>query len=96
MLTAPCVHAGFEAMVAMENARPRGKANGGNMIVAQPSERSLLSCLLARLQVCVRDFVCANGLCVCACLSAPCCPACVQGSCRCVMTYGSLNRVVRV
>eukprot|EP00955_Chlamydomonas_euryale_P052586 355210-Chlamydomonas_euryale.AAC.1 len=41
---------GFEAAVAAENATPRGRANGGAMLVAQPSERSLLTCLLARLQ----------------------------------------------
>lgn len=42
---------GFEAAVAKENAGPRGRANGGNMLSAQPSERALLTCLLARMQV---------------------------------------------
>ena len=42
---------GFEAAVLAENATPRGKTNGGNMLVLQTSERALLTCLLARLQV---------------------------------------------
>lgn len=41
---------GFEGLVARENASPRGKANGGNMIMTQPNERALLTCLLTRLQ----------------------------------------------
>lgn len=40
----------MEAAAASENATPRGKANGGNMVVLTASERALLSCLLARLQ----------------------------------------------
>lgn len=37
--------------MAQENGSVRGQVNGGAMLTTQPSERSLLTCLLARLQV---------------------------------------------
>jgi DNA polymerase alpha subunit A len=40
---------GFEAAVAAENASPRGRLNGGQMVATAPNERALLSLLLARL-----------------------------------------------
>jgi hypothetical protein len=46
-----CVRAGLEGAVAAENDTLRGRANGGSMIMLQASERSLLNCLLAKLQV---------------------------------------------
>ncbi|KAG2444014.1 hypothetical protein HYH02_009213 [Chlamydomonas schloesseri] len=48
--------AGMEAAAAAENATPRGRANSGPanangpLVALQASERSLLTCLLARLQ----------------------------------------------
>lgn len=63
--------AGLEAAVAAENASPRGAANGGNMISLQASERSLLTCLLAKMQV--RACACVAGVlevCIHACVRA--------------------------
>ncbi len=45
----------FEAAAATENKGPRGRLNGGNMLLLQPNERSLLTALLARLQVRASD-----------------------------------------
>ncbi len=42
---------GFKEAAEAENRGARGRANGGNMVVVQPSERQLLTALLARLQV---------------------------------------------
>jgi hypothetical protein len=41
--------AGFEQLVASENASLRGRLNGGAMLATAPNERALLGCLLARL-----------------------------------------------
>ena len=42
---------GYEAAAAADNASPRGRLNGGGMVLPQPNERALLGCLLAKLQV---------------------------------------------
>jgi DNA polymerase alpha subunit A len=42
--------AGFEASVAADNASPRGRLNNGTMVTTCPNERTLLGCLLAKLQ----------------------------------------------
>ncbi len=53
---------GMEAAAASENATPRGKANGGNMVVLTASERALLSCLLARLQSLDADVLAGHNV----------------------------------
>jgi hypothetical protein len=58
----PPVPAGFEQAVAAENATPRGRANGGTMLAAQPTERSLLTCLLARLQTLDADVLVGHNI----------------------------------
>jgi hypothetical protein len=46
---------GFEAAARAENDGPRGRANGGAMLLLQASERSLLTTMLTKLQVCGAD-----------------------------------------
>ncbi|GIL61548.1 hypothetical protein Vafri_16011, partial [Volvox africanus] len=53
---------GTEAAASAENATPRGRANGGNMVVLQASERSLLTCLLARLQALDADVLVGHNV----------------------------------
>ncbi|EFJ41338.1 hypothetical protein VOLCADRAFT_107737 [Volvox carteri f. nagariensis] len=53
---------GMEPAAAAENATPRGRANGGNVISLQASERSLLTCLLARLQSLDADVLVGHNI----------------------------------
>ncbi|GIM16515.1 hypothetical protein Vretimale_19154 [Volvox reticuliferus] len=53
---------GMETAASAENATPRGRANGGNMVVLQASERSLLTCLLARLQALDADVLVGHNI----------------------------------
>ncbi|KAL6757111.1 hypothetical protein V8C86DRAFT_3135851 [Haematococcus lacustris] len=53
---------GFEAAVAAQNGSARGRAQGGAMISVQPSERSLLTCLLARLQALDADVLVGHNI----------------------------------
>ncbi|GLI66368.1 hypothetical protein VaNZ11_010151 [Volvox africanus] len=53
---------GTEAAASAENATPRGRANGGNMVVLQASERSLLTCLLAKLQALDADVLVGHNI----------------------------------
>jgi DNA polymerase alpha subunit A len=54
--------AGFEALVASENASPRGRLNGGAMISTSPNERALLSCLLAKLAALDADVLVGHNI----------------------------------
>ncbi|GAX83060.1 hypothetical protein CEUSTIGMA_g10486.t1 [Chlamydomonas eustigma] len=53
---------GFEQAVRAENATARGRANSGNMLTAQTSERSLLTCLLARMQALDADVLVGHNI----------------------------------
>ncbi|GFR41814.1 hypothetical protein Agub_g2584, partial [Astrephomene gubernaculifera] len=53
---------GMESAAASENATPRGRANGGNMVSLVASERSLLTCLLARLQALDADVLVGHNI----------------------------------
>lgn len=58
-----CVCAsGFEALVASENASPRGRLNGGTMIVTSPNERALLGLLLAKLATLDADVIVGHNI----------------------------------
>eukprot|EP00883_Tetradesmus_obliquus_P007895 jgi/Sobl393_1/18556/SZX64231.1 len=54
--------AGFEALVASENASPRGRLNGGAMLATAPNERALLGCLLARLAAVDADVLLGHNI----------------------------------
>ncbi|KIY94207.1 DNA polymerase alpha subunit A, partial [Monoraphidium neglectum] len=53
---------GYEASVAADNASPRGRLNGGSMVVPQPNERALLGCLLAKLQALDADVLVGHNI----------------------------------
>jgi DNA polymerase alpha subunit A len=53
---------GYEAAVAADNASPRGRANGGAMVLPQPNERALLGCLLAKLQAVDADVLVGHNI----------------------------------
>ncbi|GLC52568.1 hypothetical protein PLESTB_000644200 [Pleodorina starrii] len=53
---------GMEAAAASANCSPMGRANGGNMVALQASERSLLTCLLARLQALDADVLVGHNI----------------------------------
>jgi DNA polymerase alpha subunit A len=57
-----CMHAGFEAMVQAANASEMGRRNGGTMLSAQATERSLLMNLLARLRALDADVFVGHNI----------------------------------
>ena len=54
---------GFQDDVARRNASPDGKRNGGLVISTQSSERSLLTFLLAKLQLIDADVIVGHNVC---------------------------------
>jgi hypothetical protein len=54
--------AGFEQLVASENASPRGRLNGGAMLATAPNERALLGCLLAWLAALDADVLVGHNI----------------------------------
>ncbi len=54
--------AGFEAAVREANASLAGARNGGNMLMATPSEKALLTSLVNRLAALDADALCGHNV----------------------------------
>lgn len=54
--------AGFEQLVAQENASPRGKVMGGAMLSTAPNERALLGCLLTKMAALDADVLVGHNI----------------------------------